>query len=1013
MNLPAFAISRHVMAACLSLVIVLCGLVGYFRLGVDRMPNVDFPILSVVTPISGAAPDTVAKTVSQVLESNLNTIAGIDEISSTSSQGVSIVTVKFLDSKNLQEAFTDVQTKVQESVRLLPSDADTPSISKFDMSASPVLWLTLSGDTDIQTLTRKSVDVRRALETVPGVGQVQVVGGLERVMRVTVDEGKLAAQGLTFSDITQAFAQNHLQGAGGKLKTDGRDFAVKVDFEFTDTESLLQLPLALRDGVTTRLSDVAIVEYAPEDSRTFARFQGVPSVALGVIKVSGSNAVEVIDKVKERMTSEIAPALGGQFALQVATDEGEPIRAVVNALKEHLIEGTILTAIIVWLFLKSVRATLIVSTAIPVSLMGAVAAMYFAGYTFNSFTLLGMLLLIGVVVDDAIVVLESIFHVREKHPEMSMAQAAMVGSRQVLFAVMAATMTLVCIFAPVIFMDGTLGKFFQSFAVVVTLGVLVSWFVAVTLTPMLASRVLKMSDSDGPVSRQLEKGLRGMERGYKAILGWSLGHRKTVLLLAALSLVPAVGLLGSVKKGFVPDAYDGRISVSAAFPAGVPQAVMQGKLKRIEEMAAADPRVATVLATFRESGSSGTESSTVLVTMKPGTEPEQDLLMRALEAQVAKVEGVKATVGRASSGGGGDGGPLSFSVRGPDYAAVAKASADMEAKLRAIPGLQSVKSNADLAAPQATMRIDRVAAGRLGVSANDIANAIGSMTGAKDMGKYTDADGERYSVVLRGSNAELMATPEKLTSTYVRGTNNELVRLSEVVQMDLEGAPRSVSRLNQQYAVRFSASPSIAMGDAVNFVNEAAKDLPAGMTVAYSGQSKEFRKVGATLGTTLLLAVVMLYLVLASQFNSFSQPFLVMLAQPLAVIGGVGALWATGHSLNIYSMIGLVLLLGLVAKNSILLVDRANQLLDEGRTPHDAIAEASPERLRPVLMTSLTVILSMFPAAMGFGAGSENNAPLAVAIIGGMVSSTLLTLVVVPAAYSLFVRKRKTEVVAA
>lgn len=1010
MNLPSFAISRHVMAACLSFVIVLAGLLGYFRLGVDRMPNVDFPVLSVVTPVRGAAPDTVAKTVSQVLESNLNTISGIDEISSSSSQGVSIVTVKFVDSKNVQEAFTDVQTKVQESVRALPSDAETPAISKFDMGATPVLWLTLSGDSDIQTLTRKSVDVRRALETVPGVGRVQVIGGLERVMRITVDEAKLAAQGLTFGDISNAFARNHLQGAGGKLKTEGRDFSVKVDFEFADKDALALMPVALRQGVTTRLSDIATVEYAPEDSRTFARFNGRTSVALGVVKVSGSNAVEVIDGVKARVKETIGPSLGGQYTLQVASDEGEPIRAVVGALKSHLIEGTLLTALIVWVFLKSIRATLIVSTAIPVSLMGAVAAMYFAGYTFNSFTLLAMLLLIGVVVDDAIVVLESIYHVREKHPEMSAQEAARVGSRQVLFAVMAATLTLVCIFAPVIFMDGILGKFFQSFAVVVTLGVLVSWFVAVTLTPMLASRGLKLSSAEGPVARRLEVGLKAMERGYDALLTKSLAWRKTVLVLAGLSLVPAVALLGAVEKGFAPDARDGRISISAQFPAGTPAEVLDATMQRIEALGQAQPEMASVLATFQDSGSSGSERSTVYLTMKPGLELDQDRVMRTLESQLAQIPGVKASVGRTSSGGSGDG-PLSFSVRGPQYTEVAKAAKDMEATLRAIPGMQSVRSDADLAAPQATIRVDRVATGRMGVAASDVASALSAMTGAQTLGKYTDADGERYSVVLRGAHAQRMSKPEDLTNTYVRAASGELVRLSEVVTMSLEGAPRTVSRQNQQYSVKFSASPSISMGEATAHVKAAAEQLPASMTLTYSGQSKEFQKIGVTLGTTLLIAIVMLYMVLASQFNSWTQPLLVMLAQPLAVVGGIGALWMSGHSLNIYSMIGLILLLGLVAKNSILLVDRANQLRDEGLSSHDAIAKACPERLRPVLMTSLTVILSMLPAALGYGAGSENNAPLAAAIIGGMVSSTLLTLVVVPAAYSLFGKKQRVKAV--
>lgn len=1005
MSLPGFSISRHVLSASLSLVIVLCGVLGYNRIGVDRLPNIDVPIMTVAIPVKGAAPETVAKTVSQVIESSLNTISGIDEISSSSSQGISLVTVRFADGKNMQEAFSDVQSKVQAAARQLPEDADTPSITKVDLGAQPVLWLALTSSTGIEDLTRKSEDIRRAIETVAGVGRTQVVGGRAKTMEISVDDAKLAAVGLTYSDISAAFAKNHLQAAGGKVKTPGRDFQVKVDFEFVDPQSVSRLPLIVRDGVVVRLSDVAKVDFSLEDSRTFSRYQGERAVAISIVKVDGSNAVKVIDDVLARIESNIKPTLGAQYTLRVSSDQGKPIRAVVSSLQSHLLEGTVLTALIVFFFLKSGRATLIVATAIPVSLAGAVAAMYFMGYTFNSFTLLAMLLLIGVVVDDAIVVLEAIYHKREVDPSLTMEEAARQGTSMVMFAVMAATLTLVCIFAPIVFMDGTMGQLFKSFAVVVTLGVLVSWFVSMTLTPMLAAKFLKTGGADDRLARRLEVALRRIDSTYRSTLNWSLGHRKTVLLVAALTLIPAVFLLAGVKKGFVPDANDGQISIGVDVPAGLPAADLLAKMTRLEQLIGSEPQVNAVLVTFSEGGAAGAERASLSVTMKEGTESSQPELMRALENKVSTVPGVKVSVSRGGSGGGGGGG-LRFSVRGPDYAALAKASVGLEKSLRAMPGMQSMKSDVSLASPQATAQLNRSAAARLGVSASDVATALSAMTGAATLGRYSDKDGERYSVVLRSSEASRMDSPEALTQTYVRGLAGELVRLSELVDIEMVGAARNVSRLNQQYAVSFSGSPAMALGDAVGLVNEASKSLPAGMSVEYGGQTKEFNKIGATLGSTLLIAVVLLYFVLASQFNSYTQPLLVMLAQPLAVIGGIGGLWLSGHTLNIYSMIGLILLLGLVAKNSILLVDRANQLLDSGVRAHEAIAQAAPERLRPVLMTSLTVILSMFPAAMGLGAGAENNAPLAVAIIGGMVSSTLLTLVVVPAAYSLLVKSR-------
>lgn len=1005
MSLPGLSISRHVLAASLSLVIVLAGLVGYSRLGVDRMPNIDVPMLTVMTPVSGLAPETVAQTVTERIESTLNTVQGIDEISSRSSRGLSTVTIRFQDGVNMQDAFSDVQSKLQQAARALPEDADTPTIRKIDMGAQPVVWLALSGDQGILDLTRKAIDVRRAVESIDGVGQAEVVGGIAKVMRVTVDDAKLAAHSLTFADISAAFQKNHIQGAGGKLKIEGRDFQVKLDLEFADAATLARMPLAVKDGATIRLGDVATVDIAEEDTRTFARYEGKSSVAISITKVSGSNTVAVIDRVLERVNDQIKPNLGSGYELTVASEEGGPIRAVVNSLEDHLLEGTLLTAFIVWFFLKSVRATLIVATAIPVSLAGAVAAMYFMGYTFNSFTLLAMLLLIGVVVDDAIVVLEAIYHQREVNPGLSAREAAERGSRLVMFAVMAATLTLVCIFAPVTLMDGMLGRVFKSFAVVVTLGVMVSWFVSMTLTPMLASRYLKVSHSaEGPVARRLEVALRAIDNTYRATLSWSLSHRKTVLLAAGASLLPAFVLLGSVDKAFVPDANDGRISVGVDVPAGLPKEELLRKMGQLESILREDPKVDTVLTSFREGGANGTERASLTVTMVPGTEQQQGAAMAGMQAKLSKVVGVKAQVTRGSSSGGGGGGGLRFVLRGPDYQKLVAASVAFTEQLQAIPGLESMKSDASLAAPQAAVRIDRAAAARLGVSASDVAAAVGARTGAATLGRYLDEDGERYQVVLRSVDSDKLDAPEDLTNTYVRGINGELIRLSDVASLVMEGGPNSVSRVSQQYAVTFSGSPSIAQGTAMQLVEEAAKSLPEDITLAYSGQSKEFAKVGKTLGMTLLMAVVLLYFVLASQFNSYTQPFLVMLAQPLAVIGGVGGLWLTGHSLNMYSMIGLILLLGLVAKNSILLVDRANQLRDEGMASHEAIAQASPERLRPVLMTSLTVILTMLPASFGLGAGAENNGPMAVAIIGGMVSSTLLTLVVVPAAYSLFVR---------
>lgn len=1005
MNLPRLAISFHVLAATFSFIIVLLGLVSYGRLGVDRLPDVEFPVLTVSTTLPGATPETVAQTVTQPLESRLNTIAGIDTLSSTSTTGRSSITVSFTSDKDMAEALNDVQSRVSQARGELPDDADASLVQKFDINAEPVMWVTLSGQKSPLELTEVAKRIQKRLETVPGVGEVRMRGESERMLAVTVDEAKMDSLALTYSDIRSAFSANHLTTAGGRLKTSGREYQVELDFEFADAQTLGQLPVAKRDGRAIRLKEIAQIEETRTDTRGFARFNGQGTVALGLVKASGSNPVEVIDAVRQRMQEELIPALEPGLTLTVVSDEAKPIQEIVGALQAHLIEGTLLTALVVWLFLKSLRATSIIATAIPVSLLGAIAALFFAGYTFNSFTLLALLLLIGVVVDDAIVVLENIYKMKEHHPEMSLKEAAEKGSSEVMFAVMAATLTLVCVFGPVVFLPGVLGQFFQSFAVTVVVGVMVSWFVSMTLTPMLCAKFLHVKDADRGVYAWLEQAFRRLEARYLALLNLCLGHRKWVLGLAAATLIPAGFLFSVVEKEFSPEVDEGRITVNLNLPSGLGGPAVLGLAQKAETLLADVPEIEGVLTTFTDGGRSGTDSINMSVTLREERSRSQTEVMAEVEKLVEKEPGWRSSVRAGASGAGGAGGPpLQFFLQGPNYDELVAQAKALQDKLTAQPGLSGMRNNLNSGLPQLSLSFDRDEAARAGVTPRDVATAVAALTGQTSLGRYTGEDGERHDIVMRGRAGLAPESAKVLESVKVRSGNGEMLPLSGLVKAVPEGAPSALQRVNQQYAVTFSASPRVPLGEAVAAVNAAAAELPVGYTVKFSGQAEEFRKVGSSLGLMFGMALVLLYLVLASQFNSYAQPLLVMLAQPLAVIGGIGALALTGQSLNIYSMIGLVLLVGLVAKNSILLVDRANQLREQGMPIDQALRQACPERLRPVLMTSLTVILAMLPAGLGLGAGAENNQPLAVAIIGGMVSSTLLTLLVVPAAYSLFVK---------
>ncbi|KWU17857.1 hypothetical protein AS149_14155 [Burkholderia cenocepacia] len=965
------------------------------------------PVIQVSTSLTGATPDTVAKTVTNPLESSLNAIAGIDTLSSTSVTGVSLITVTFSVDKDLDEAFNDVQSKINQARSSLPKDADSPVIQKFDSGSSPILWLSLSAPRSQLELNDMAIALQKRIETISGVGQVQLVGAPTKQMNIVVDEQKLAAYHFTYADIQAALNNNHIVQSGGRIHAQGKQYALKLDFQVYKPADIASIALGQQGSTTIRIGDVATIYEGTDDSREFSRFNGQSTIAMGIVKVTGANTVKVIDDVNTRVSAELRPGLPADVKLEVATDNAKPIRAIISALQEHLLEGTILTALIVWLFLKSIRATAIISLSIPVSLLGAVASLYFFGYTFNSFTLLGLLLLIGVVVDDSIVVLESVFQTAEHNPGMSMAEASETGASKVLFAVMAATLTLVCIFVPIVFIPGVTGRFFRSFAVVVTVGVLISWFVSMTLVPMLTSRYLKVS-KDGKIAAVLERAFRRLESSYLSSLGWVLRHRILTLVVAAVSLLPAAGLVTKLPAGFMPDANDGRLVANINIPAGLSKQEVLTIADKLERIVKTQPETAGYLTTYRDGGTNGrVEQVGLSITLKPDSKRSQAQMMHFFQDAFGKVPGIRASVTPPNSMGGGGNASLSFALRGPNFEALAKTSTDLLNKLQAKPGMQTLTSDLNLSSPEATIVLDRASLGRYGLTAEDVALAAGAGTGSVMLGQYSDAAGDRYNIALQSLGGLSRNSPNELSSTQLRNSSGAFIPLSAVAKVQIDGAPAALTRVDQEYAVTFSGSPTVGLSTAMQYVSEAAAQLPPGYSVKYTGASDEMRKLSGNLVVVFGMALIMLYLVLGSQFNSIGQPFLVMLAQPLAVIGGIGGLYLMGQGLNIYSMVGLVLLTGLVAKNSILLVDRANQEADKGGTIDSALRVACPERLRPVVMTSLTIILSLLPAAMGFGAGAENNQPMAVAVIGGMVSSTVLTLFVVPAAYSLFVRQRK------
>lgn len=1005
MSLPGLSIKQPVLAFMVNAVLILFGIIAYDRLGVDRFPYIEFPVVAVTTTLPGANPQIVDSSITSIIETAVNSVPGIDSIQSSSSPGASVVAVTFSLDKDVDVAFNEVQAKINQILRELPEDADPPIVAKVETNASPIMWLSLQGDRTLQQLNQYARNtIKKQLETIPGVGEVRLGGQRDRTIRVELDPDRMTAFGITAQDVMAAFAREHVQLPGGFLVSNQTEILLKLDLEFHNVAELEQMVVAYREGAPVQLDDIADIDDALADFRQLARFNSKPTVGLGIVKIANTNTVAIIDEVKRRLDEEIRPQLPPGMEIHVASDTSTFIIEMVLALQEHLILGTLLAALVVWLFLKSFRSTLIIATAIPVSLFGSIAVMLMFGYTINTMTLLALLLLIGVVVDDAIVVLENIYRHRE-HIDPDPVSAALNGTNQVVFAVLAATLTLVSIFAPVIFMGGIIGRFFESFAVVVTFGVLVSWFVSMTLTPMLSSRFLVVEKQHGRFYNWLENGFQAMERGYTWLVRLALRFRWSVIAISVLVVLSSGYFFAQVGKGFVPEEDEGIFLVIARTPLGSSVSYTDDRLRQIEAILAQEPAIDTYFTAVGLGQTGQANSASAFVRMVPRSQRDitQQELVAKLGDQLAQIPGVRAFPTAVPIVGGARGEPLQFVVTGPDLEQVAAFAEQIRERLSETPGIGRLDLDLQLDLPQLSLNVDRVRAAALGITPQQLALAVNVMAGGIDIAKYNDepGDGERYDIRLKGKE-EAFRSVDDLRKIYVRSAAGELVRLDTLVNFDEQLGPAVINRYNLQYAANFYSTPEVPLGEAVNLVEQvAAEVLPLGYRVQFTGEAEEFGKTVGYMLFAFTLALVLMYMVLASQFNSFLQPIIIMVAQPLAMIGGVAALWLTGHTLNIFSMIGLVLLLGLVAKNSILLVDLTNQLRREGKPIDEALLEACPIRLRPVLMTSLTIILALLPAALGLGAGADTNGPLSVAVIGGMVTSTALTLIVVPSVYSL------------
>ena len=1010
MSLPEVSVRRFVFAVMINLVIVLFGLISVNRISIDRSPDIDFSLISVTTVLPGANPDVVDSSVTNIIEGAVNSISGIDDVRSRSAPGVSNVFIQFLLEKDLDIAFNEVQSKVGQINSQLPDDTETPIISKIETGEIPIIWLALRGNRTLQDLSvyAKNV-VKRKLETINGVGSVVIGGEQERNIRVNLNFDRMSAFGITVQDIVMAFRNEHIKLPGGFLIDNSKEDLLKLDLESHNVEEIENIIVIYDQNRAIKLKDIAEVKDDVRDLRSMGRFNGDPSIGIGVTKIRGENTVEIIEKVKAKIKSDIEPTLPAGMTLDINTDDSSYIYELISGLGQNIFIGFIVASLIVLLFLRSYSSMAIVSITIPVSLFGAIFIMYAFGLTLNTMTMLALLLLIGIVVDDAIVVLENAQRNLNEDTPAERIRASIMGANEVFLPIVSSTLVLVALFTVVFFMEGIAARFFSSFGIVVSTGVIVSTFVALTLTPTLASKFLKTKKESNRIFDGFNQRFNIFENRYREMIKWSLSEKKKVLSYAgffvALSFVGFTQLSG----GFFPEEDEGQFTITVKTPVGTGIDYTNDRLSVVEDLLEEYEDIQSYF-TIMGSGieSQAVNIGVIYVRLTPSNIRgyKQYELIPILRERLNKIPGIKAFPAPMSFASGTRGEAMQFTVSGPELNILNESINTFLSKLAETPELGDVDSSIELNLPQVSLEINRELASEMGLSTRLIAEAANIFAGGIDVARFNDAvgDGERYKVRLKG---EYDMSVDDLDKIYLRTPSKELVRLDTVAKFKATVGPSEITRLDRMYSAYFYSDPTTSLSNAIQLIEDAAAEtLPVGYEVGFFARAKEFKRTSNQMLFAFLTGLILVYMVLASQFNSFRQPLIVMISQPLAVIGGTLGIWIVGSDLNIFSMTGLVLLTGLVAKNSILLIDRTNQERQRGLEIDEALLSACPRRLRPILMTSLTLILAMMMPALGIGSGVELSQPLAIAIVGGMISSTFLSLVIVPIIYS-WAEKRK------
>jgi len=1032
-KLAEICIRRPVFATMIVLSLVVVGAASFFKLGVDRFPSVDLPTVSVRTTLPGAAPEEMESLVTQQIEEVVNTVDGIDELRSISAQGTSFVIATFKLDRNLDTAAQDVRDRVATVVRQLPDDATPPVVQKFDNDSTPVITISLSGNRSLRELTELAdKTVRVQLERTGGVGEVQVVGGLQRAINIWIDADRLAAYQIPITAIRQALSRQNADVPGGNVNTGHEELVLRTLGRYADARAFDDLVIANNNGAPVRLRDVGRVEDGTKEQRSLSRLNGVPTVSLEIRRQSGANTIEVINGIKNQLPR-VAAQLPDDVKLEVIRDQSRYIESALHEIETHLVLGSILASLVVFFFMRSWRSTVIAAVAIPCSVISTFGMMRALDFTLNSVTMLALVLMVGVVIDDAIVVLENIFRFIEEK-RMNPREAAREATRDIGLAVLATTFSLVVIFLPVSFMSSISGRFLYQFGITAAVAILVSLLVCFTLTPMMSSRLIRVDDAGGHGAPSSRRGFyRFIDGGYSRLLGFAMRHRLAVGVVALAVVLSSIPLYRSVKQEFIPTNVDeAEFEVNINAPEGTNLAAMNEGMQAIEKEILATPGVRLVLSSVGGGFVGGVNQGGAYVRIAPheertvsisriwretkkgnplnafkGNYSQQDV-MQEVRRRLQKYSPLKAGIRNAQSFNFGAGGrtDIDFVLRGPEIVQLSAYAEDLLKRSQSLGGIVDADTSLKLNKPELQVEIDRARAADLGVDTSDIATSLRVMVGGDDQAsRFRDPSvNEDYDVQLRLIEAD-RSDVGTISRLYVPSSRGGLVRLDNLVKIKRDTSPSRIDRLDRerQVSVRASVAPGYALADRIEALRgaAAAMNLPAAYTTRIAGKGRELERTFTEFIWAFLLSIIFMYMILASQFESTVHPLTILLSLPLSVPFALLSLWLSGDTLNLYSALGILVLFGVVKKNSILQIDHMNSLRAKGMERAEAIMQGNRDRLRPILMTTLALVAGMTPLALGTGPGAEERRSIAIVVIGGQTLSLLLTLIATPVVYSL------------